>query len=143
MARETTRRRILQMTGGALLIGFGGAPASAQENGEPLEADTQIEFEAQTQGWVGIEPEEIEDDENPKLTLQEGESYEIGWVEGDGAGHTIALVDDDDEVVDDYETEVATEGGDDQFIEFEATDEIAEYICQVHPETMRGEIDVQ
>ncbi|MFC7213717.1 plastocyanin/azurin family copper-binding protein [Saliphagus sp. GCM10025334] len=143
MVRETSRRRVLQITGGAFLIGFGSASVSAQEDDEALEPDTQIVLEALTEGWVGVEPDEIADEENPTLTLQEGESYEIGWEEGDGQPHNIELVDEDDEVVEDYETEEATEGGDDQFIEFDATDEIVEYVCRVHPETMRGEIEIQ
>ncbi len=131
------------MIGGAILIGLGSAPVSAQEDDEALEPDTQILLEALTEGWVGVEPEEIADEENPTLTLQDGESYEIGWEEGDGEPHNIELVDENDEVVEDYETEEATEGGDDQFIEFDATDEIVEYVCRVHPETMRGEIEIQ
>jgi plastocyanin len=143
MVRETTRRRILQMVGGTLLIGVASASASAQEGDEALDPDTRIVLEALTEGWVGVEPEEITDEENPTLTLQDGESYEIGWEEGDGASHNIELVDENDEVIEDYETEEATEGGDDQFIEFDATDEIVEYVCRVHPETMRGEIEIQ
>ncbi len=131
------------MSGGALLLGLGGASASAQEDGEPLEPDTRIVLEALTEGWRGVEPQEIADQDNPTLTLQEGESYEIGWEEGDGAAHNIELVDDNDEVVDDYQTEEATEGGEDQFIRFDAAPEIAEYVCRVHPQTMRGEIAVQ
>jgi plastocyanin len=121
-------------------------PAEDEEeengNGEAIEPDTQIVLDAQTAGWVGVEPEEIADDENPTITLQDGESYEIGWEEGDGSSHNIELVDDSDEVVDDYETEEDTEGGDDQFIEFDATDEIVEYVCRPHEGTMRGSIEI-
>ncbi|OIB59306.1 twin-arginine translocation signal domain-containing protein [Natrialba sp. SSL1] len=112
------------------------------ENGEAIEPDTVIELDAQTAGWVGIEPEEIADEENPTLTLEDGAQYEIGWEEGDGSTHNIELVDEDDEVVDDYETDEADEGGDDQFIEFEATDDIAEYVCRPHEGTMRGTIEI-
>jgi plastocyanin len=143
MVQKTTRRRILQMAGGTLLIGVASASASAQEGDEALDPDTRIVLEAITEGWVGVEPEEITDEENPTLTLQDGESYEIGWEEGDGVSHNIELVDENDEVIEDYETEEATEGGDDQFIEFDATDEIVEYVCRIHPETMRGEIEIQ
>ncbi|ELY95570.1 cupredoxin domain-containing protein [Natrialba taiwanensis] len=143
MVRDTTRRRVLQLTGGALLLGFGSASASAQDDDEAIEPETRIELDAQTPGWVGIEPEAIADEDNPTLTLQDGETYEIGWEEGDGASHNIELVDENDEVVDDYETEEATEGGEDQFIEFDVTDEIVEYVCRVHPNTMRGEIEIE
>jgi hypothetical protein len=121
----------------------GDDEANGNGNGEALEPDTRIEFDAQTNGWVGVEPEEIADEENPTLTLQDGESYEIGWEEGDGSQHNIELVDEDDEVVEDYETEESDEGGDDQFIEFDATDEIAEYVCRPHENTMRGTIEIE
>ncbi|TYL39388.1 copper-binding protein [Natronococcus pandeyae] len=114
-----------------------------EENGEVIEPDTRIELDAQTPGWVGIEPEEIADEENPTLVLEEGAEYEIGWEEGDGSAHNIELVDEDDEVVEDYETDEDSEGGDDQFIEFEATDEIAEYVCRPHEGTMRGTIEIE
>ncbi len=113
------------------------------ENGEAIEPDTRIEFDAQTSGWVGIEPEEIADEENPTLTLQEGESYEIGWEEGDGQQHNIEIRDEDDEVVDDLETEITDEGGDDQFLEFEASEEMVTYICEPHEGTMIGDIEIE
>lgn len=112
-------------------------------DGEAIEPDTQIVFEAQTQAWLGVEPEEIADEENPTLTLQEGETYEIGWEEGDGAQHNIEIRDEDDEVVDDYSTEISEEGGEDQFIEFEATDEMAAYACEPHEDTMYGDIELE
>ncbi|TYL39389.1 copper-binding protein, partial [Natronococcus pandeyae] len=114
-----------------------------EEPDEAIEPGTRIELDAQTPGWQGVEPEEIADEENPTLTLVEGEEYEIGWEEGDGSMHNIELVDEDDEVVEDYETDEDDEGGDDQFIEFEATDEIAEYVCRPHEGTMRGTIEIE
>ncbi|MDG5819263.1 twin-arginine translocation signal domain-containing protein [Natronococcus sp. A-GB7] len=113
------------------------------ENGEAIEPGTRIEFDAQTAGWVGIEPEEIADEENPTLTLQEGEEYEIGWEEGDGSQHNIEIRDEDDEVIDDLETEITDEGGDDQFLEFEASEEMATYVCEPHETTMVGDIEIE
>ncbi|AGB37587.1 twin-arginine translocation signal domain-containing protein [Natronococcus occultus] len=161
---HTTRRSVLKLTGAvgatAFIAGCNGEeedddPAEEPddedepdddedvENGEVIEPGTTIEFDAQTAGWIGIEPEEIADEENPTLVLEEGEEYEIGWEEGDGSAHNIELVDEDDEIVDDYETDEESEGGEDQFIEFEATDEIAEYVCRPHETTMRGEIEIE
>ena len=113
------------------------------DNGIEIEGDTQIIFDGQTAGWEGIEPEEIEGEENPTLILEEGEEYEIGWEEGDGAEHNIEIRDEDDEVIDDYETEIVTEPDDDQILEIEATDEMAYYVCDPHEGTMRGEIQVE
>lgn len=168
---HTTRRRVLEATGvagiGAFLAGCvdddndtDEDPDPADENDEEppdddepdedepdetaaIEPGTRIELDAQTAGWVGIEPEAIADEENPTLTLTEGESYEIGWEDGDGAEHNIEIRDEDDEVVDDLETEVATEGGDDQFLEFEASDEMTTYICDPHETTMVGDLEIE
>ncbi len=111
--------------------------------GDIIEPGTAIEFEGDTGGWIGLSPEEIEGEENPTLTLAEGESYEIGWTEGDGAGHNVAVYDDDGEVVDDLSTSVVADPGDDQWLEFEASDEMAQYVCEPHLGTMVGNIEMQ
>ncbi|WP_148680468.1 plastocyanin/azurin family copper-binding protein [Halovivax ruber] len=108
-----------------------------------IEPGTSIEFNGQTTAWVGIAPDSIADEENPPLTLQSGETYEIGWSEGDGAGHNIEIRDSNDEVINDLSTEVVSEPGDDQWLEFEASDEMAQYVCQPHQTTMVGEISVE
>ena len=169
---RTTRRRVLRTTGVAGIAAlFAGCadddpeepeeepedeedPADEEEPDEEepdeeddeaaaIEPGTTIEFDAQTAGWVGIEPEEIADEENPTLTLTEGEEYEIGWEEGDGAQHNIEIRDENDEVIDDLETEIEEEGGEDQFLEFEASEEMVTYICEPHEGTMVGDIEVE
>lgn len=108
-----------------------------------IEPGTSIEFNGQTTAWVGIAPDSIADEENPPLPLESGETYEIGWSEGDGAGHNIEIWDSDGEIVDDLSTEVVTEPDEDQWLEFEASDEMAQYVCQPHQTTMIGEITVE
>ncbi|WP_254862729.1 cupredoxin domain-containing protein [Halovivax gelatinilyticus] len=112
-------------------------------NGFEIEPDTQIEFDGQTEGWIGIAPDDIEGEENPTLVLEEGESYEIGWTEGDGATHNIEIRDDDGEVVDDLETDFTDSPDDDQWLEFEASDEMTTYVCEPHETTMVGDIEVE
>lgn len=132
------------MTGGALLLGFTGTPASAQEDGEAIEPDTEIMLDGQVEAWTGVEPEEIADEENPTLVLTSGDSYEITFENADGQQHNLEIVDENDEVVDDYETDIVEEEGDTETLEIdEVTDEMAEYVCRPHEGTMRGEIDVQ
>ncbi len=108
-----------------------------------IEPDTSIEFSAQTTAWVGIAPDAIADQDNPELTLHGGESYEIGWTEGDGAGHNIEIWDSNGEVIDDLSTEVVSDPGDGQWLQFEASDEMANYVCQPHQTTMIGDISVE
>ncbi|SDL05262.1 plastocyanin/azurin family copper-binding protein [Natronorubrum texcoconense] len=108
-----------------------------------LEPGTQIRFDGQTSGWVGLGPSTIENEENPTLTLEVGETYEIGWTRGNGQAHNIELRDRNDEVVDDYRTDLTdAEEPDDQRLEFEASEELAYYVCDPHAASMRGEIRI-
>ncbi|ELY58463.1 blue (type 1) copper domain-containing protein, partial [Natronococcus amylolyticus DSM 10524] len=90
----------------------------------------------------GIEPEAIEGEQNPTLILEEGEEYEIGWPEGDGVRHNIEIWDEDGDVVDDYETDLTDDPGDDQILTITATEEMAAYRCRPHG-SMEGEIRVE
>ena len=118
-------------------------PDDDEAEGIEIEPGTDIEFDAQTPGWVGTAPEEIEGEENPTLVLEEGEEYTIGWPEeGDGAQHNIEIRDEDGEVVDDYATEIVEEPGDDQVLEFTASEEMAQYVCEPHEGTMVGDFEI-
>lgn len=125
--------------------GDGGGGNGDGGDGGPveLEGGTRIDFDGITAGWEGLEPSSIEGAQNPTLSLIEGETYEMGWSQGDGATHNIAIYDESDAVVDDLQTDVVTEPGDDQWLEFEASSEMVTYICEVHPNTMIGDIEVQ
>ncbi|ELZ16162.1 blue (type 1) copper domain protein [Haloterrigena salina JCM 13891] len=115
----------------------GGGGSGVLEPGE-------IGLGGETQAWQGAIPEQIAGEENPTLTLQEGEAYEITWENLDGAGHNIQILDDNDEVVDDYETEIMSEEGETQTLSIdEVTSEMAQYICEPHQATMNGDIEVQ
>ncbi|ELY98335.1 blue (type 1) copper domain-containing protein, partial [Natrialba chahannaoensis JCM 10990] len=161
---STTRRTILKVSGAvgatAFLAGCADDNGNDDENDDddpaPDENDNdeadvedwedvdEIMLDGITSGWVGMEPDVIADEENPTLVLFEGESYDITWENGDGAQHNIEIVDEDDEVVDDLETDNMDEEGETQTLEVdEVTDEMAEYVCRPHETQMRGEIDVQ
>lgn len=109
---------------------------------EPNGDVEQFELEGETQHWIGIAPEEIAGEENPTLEVEEGQEYEIEWENIDGAQHNIAIIDEDEEVVEDYETELVNEEGESQTLEFTATAEMAGYICDPHPDAMAGVIEV-
>ncbi|ARS89849.1 plastocyanin/azurin family copper-binding protein [Natrarchaeobaculum aegyptiacum] len=157
MTRDSaiSRRTALKLTGGAAATALvAGCNDNGNGNGEDDDADaepdgfeiepgTEIEFDAQTPGWVGMEPAEIDGEENPTLILEEGEEYTMGWNEGDGAEHNIEIRDDGGDVVDDLQTEEVTEGGEDQFLTFEASSEMAAYVCDPHETTMNGDLVVE
>jgi plastocyanin/glucose/arabinose dehydrogenase len=110
---------------------------------EAVEPNTAIELDGQTSGWVGIKPDDIADEENPELVLIEGEEYEIGWTTGDGGNHNIAIWDEDDNIIDDLSTEVTNDPGDEQWLQFEATSEMYQYVCEPHESMMVGDIDIR
>ncbi|WP_233710740.1 cupredoxin domain-containing protein [Natronococcus pandeyae] len=110
--------------------------------GDGIEIDpgTTIMLEGITGGWEGLEPEEIAGETNPTLLLQEGETYEIGWEQGDGSQHNVEIWDADEEMVEEYGTELT--GEPEEVLEFTASDEMAYYRCDPHP-NMQGEIQVE
>ncbi|WP_436346355.1 plastocyanin/azurin family copper-binding protein [Natronorubrum sp. FCH18a] len=108
-----------------------------------IEPETQILLDGQQSGWEGIEPAPIDGERNPNIALEAGETYEIGWTEGDGIVHNIEIWDANDEVVDDYRTGVTEDPDEGQILEIEATEEMAYYVCNPHDGTMRGEIVVE
>ncbi|MFC6766074.1 cupredoxin domain-containing protein [Natrinema soli] len=106
------------------------------------EAD-EILLEGRIEGWTGVEPNVISGQTNPTLVFVEGETYQITWENADGAGHNIEIRDEGDEVVDDYSTDVMAEEGETQTLEFEATSEMAQYVCNPHEDTMVGDIEIE
>ncbi|WP_321576083.1 cupredoxin domain-containing protein [Halosolutus gelatinilyticus] len=124
-------------TGGNESEGGGGSS-------ELIESGTEIELGGEVQGWQGQAPDQIADQTNPTLVLQEGESYDITWENLDGQGHNIEIRNDNDEVVDDYSTEIMDQQGETQTLTVdEVTSEMTQYVCQPHEGTMNGEIQVE
>ncbi|MFC4987547.1 cupredoxin domain-containing protein [Saliphagus infecundisoli] len=109
--------------------------------GEWTEGD-EIVLDGFTAGWEGVEPAAIEGETNPALVLTEGVEYDLVWENADGQPHNIEIHDGDGEIVDDYSTEIVEEEGETQTLTIEATAEMAEYVCIVHPTTMVGPIEI-
>ena len=158
---DIDRRTVLKATGASLAAvaiagcsgsgdddddvgGNGGDDTDGNGADDSYEVDPSesILLEGITGGYVGIEPSSIEGVENPTLVLQDGEEYEIGWTQGDGASHNVELWDSSQNMVDDYGTTLTNDPGDGDYLTFTATDEIAYYRCQPHPD-MQGEIQVE
>ncbi|WP_254861798.1 cupredoxin domain-containing protein [Halovivax gelatinilyticus] len=154
---DVSRRTALKLTGAAataaLVAGCSsaddaeddgnGGDGNGGDEGFEIDAGEEILFYGDSNGWEGKAPSAIEGEVNPTLILEDGETYTIGWDEGDGATHNIELRDSGGSVVGDYSTDFTGEDApDDQMIEFEATDEIAVYRCDPH-QAMEGDIQVQ
>ncbi|WP_049924386.1 plastocyanin/azurin family copper-binding protein [Halopiger djelfimassiliensis] len=160
MARENpiSRRTALKVTGAAASTAFiagcssddGGDDddGSSDDGGDEvyeISSDEDVVFRADGTSWYGKSPSKIEDVENPTLGLTKGETYTMGWDEGNGGRHNFEICDSDDEVIGDYSTDQTAEPeGDDQMLDVEITDEVAEYVCRPHATSgMRGDIEVQ
>ena len=89
-------------------------------------------------GWVGQAPESIAGKINPTLPVEPGRTYEVRWLNGDGAPHNFMIETDGDEQLVRSDV-VATEGAR-QTVRFVASDRMWEYYCQIHPLAMRGDM---
>lgn len=122
-------------------------PAEDVDEEEWADVD-EFRFEADARGWVGREPEFLDEHENPDLVLFAGETYDFTLVNGDGVEHNFELREGDPEEVDDtigdYETEFIDEEDETWTLEdVEAEEEMSVYVCDVHPDSMYGEIEVR
>ena len=149
-----TRRSACRLVGIAalapVLAGCGGPGDEDETDEEAVDeawADVdEIVLEGHEDGWVGVEPEPILDETNPTLVLEEGNEYEITMENGDGEDHNLSVYEENgdngsrrDDVA---ETEILNEEGETASISFEAEPDLDEYMCDLHPDNMTGEIDV-
>ncbi|MDZ7730889.1 MAG: plastocyanin/azurin family copper-binding protein [Natrialbaceae archaeon] len=81
------------------------------------------------------------DRSTPPLELEAGQTYEVTWENVDGEPHNFAILSGAGEQLRPGARYIEEQGAT-QTVEFEATGDMAEYYCEVHPDTMRGEISV-
>ncbi|MFC4541953.1 hypothetical protein ACFO5R_08445 [Halosolutus amylolyticus] len=150
------RRSVLKLSGATIATALAAGCLGDDENERSDDTETgggsdgpyeiepgeRITFRGEVGGWIGLEPVAIEDVTNPTLVLEADGDYEIGWTEGDNTPHNFLLWDENEDVVEDYETEQVAEPDDDQILEITATDEMAYYRCEPH-QNMQGEIQVE
>jgi|GEM_PF-445425 hypothetical protein len=119
--------------------------SSATNHTFVIEPGTEILFRSDALTWVGERPSALEDVANPTIVLTEGARYTIRWTENESSiQHNIAIYTGDGTVHTDLETDVVSEPGDGQVLEFEASSETAEYVCQPHYSAgMAGSIEVR
>ena len=115
-------------TQGTTGTGGGGQPA------------THYRFGGEVAGWRGREPQQIADATNPTLNLQADTTYRVTWENLDGAPHNFTIQDSDGNNL--ASTETMSSEGETLSLTFTASEEMARYICTVHPTTMVGEIQL-
>jgi len=168
----TNRRQFLQATGAsaAALSGLTGLTSAQQGSGNVIELEamtvdtnggrgrSEYAWEDGEGGvvrgpaeevcsiaggnhvWVGASPDSIADLTNPTLELTAGETYTVEWTNTDGEEHNFVIADaDGNELV---TSNTGAEEGATGSVEFEATEEMAEYYCGSHPTSQRGEVRI-
>ena len=114
-----------------------GAPAGG--GGDVIA--TSYEFLGVVEGWQGQAPPFIADQVNPTLNLEPGRKYEVTWTNGDGIPHDFTIQDAQGNEL--AATELVTEEGASATLTFTASEQMAQYLCTVHPTTMVGDIEFQ
>ena len=154
---RVNRRKTITIAASALtaaVVGSAGCldddpedPAAPDD--EDTDADTEgwddvdtIHLEGRTEAWTGVEPDVIEGEENPTIVLFSGQSYDISFENADGDRHNLVIWDQESNVVNGYETEFVEEEGEEASLSIEASEEMAQYVCEPHATTMIGEIEI-
>jgi uncharacterized cupredoxin-like copper-binding protein len=112
---------------------------AATETNNSEVAQTFI-FDGETSGWIAQSPSDIEGEENPTLELEAGKTYNFTWVNTDGRPHNVVITDGDGNNI--VRTEVISGEGGTQSVEFTAPESGGTYYCEVHPGSMRGQIEI-
>lgn len=149
-SNDQPRRRFLQILGGAsAAIGSSGIVGAQETTTDGAGQSTQttttdettsIVLGGQTAYWLGLAPKAIEGQQNPTLQLQSDQQYRLLWVNLDGQQHQWQIEDGEENVLE--RTEPTQQIGATQSVTFEATDEMAQYRCQFHPEQMQGSVEL-
>lgn len=102
--------------------------------------DNLIELVAAASGWEGQTPAAIEGETNPTLTFRAGQDYEVVWENVDGLPHNFVIENADGGQV--FRTERKARAGAIQTVRFTATEGMAGYYCEIHPDSMAGDVEV-
>lgn len=156
--QPVNRRRILAAAGTVSILSLAGCagisggdeeegPDAADESAEPATGDTiapgtTIVVDGYSSHWEGIEPAEIEGEDNPTLYLEDGAEYELEWINADNVLHDLQIWDENDNVVDNLVTDELADEGQRDSLTFTATSEMAAYACSFHAVMQIGAIEV-
>ncbi|GAB7020809.1 hypothetical protein JCM18750_36710 [Halostagnicola bangensis] len=159
MYNDLTRRVFLGASGAVSMAALAGCGGPGEENDtdeeEPDGADNgeaddewedvdEFYFEGHVEAWTGLEPGIIDGEDNPTITLIEGNEYDFRWINADGVTHNLEIRDEDDEIIDDYQSDDVSEEGEETTLEgVVASEEMSVYICTYHESTQVGDIEVQ
>ena len=129
---ELSRRSFLTATAASTLATAGSQTASAQ-------AET-YRFGGEVEAWHGRAPESISGQTNPTIHLTAGQEYRVVWENLDGQPHNFVVQNAEGTAI--VSSPIMSEEGATQTVTFTATQEMVQYICQVHPTTMVGDVEI-
>lgn len=130
---ESTRRTFLQAAGGAVALGGVAGLVGARQDGPQL-----IVLDGRTPGWRGVAPESIAGETNPTLPFVPGEDYRVRWTNVDGLPHNFVVLDGNREAL--VSTDIISAQDATQVVTFTASENMVEYYCEVHPQSMLGNV---
>ncbi|WP_101294219.1 hypothetical protein [Halegenticoccus soli] len=146
------RRRFMRAVGGiGAAVGLaglgsaqeGGAQSGSQQGGgQNGQQPTTYVLGGLTEHWVGLSPvvDAFHRQENPPLKFQPGEQYRVVWINLDGANHEFQILNRGGEEL--VATESTANVGEARSVDFRATQEMARYRCEYHPQTMIGDVQI-
>jgi glucose/arabinose dehydrogenase len=132
----TSRRRFLGSAGALGVLGTVGGVTLAQQD-QPA---TTFKLDGKTSGWQGRAPSAISGTVNPTLNVTAGQKYKVTWANVDGAPHNFVILDANGNQL--KRTKIISKQGATQTLTFTASEQMAEYLCEVHPTTMVGQMNV-
>lgn len=119
----------------------GTATKDAEDDAKAEEEFAEVyELTGYLEFWFGTRPKSIDGKLNPTLELEAGKQYKIRWTNGDGINHSFIIINENGEWI--VGTELTEGVGSTKELTFTATEEMSEYFCTVHPQQMRGKVNV-
>lgn len=131
VSRRTVVKTAAMATGLLAGVGFSDTVTAQQ---------TTFRLGGRIAGWQGRSPSSIQGQTNPTLSLMPGKTYKIVWENLDGTPHNVVIEDANGNNL--VRTKIITEQGATQSVTFTASKQMAEYYCEVHPQSMRGSVNV-
>lgn len=142
---QHNRRWFLKASGATLATAAFAGCIGDDDDADPDEWEgvDRIVLRGYQSHWEGVEPSHIEGDQNPTLVLFEGQEYTFEWINGDGLRHDLQIFDADNNLVEDYASEVLDNAEESTTMQVTATPAMARYICTFHSATQVGDIEIR
>lgn len=117
-----------------------GPNVTSRPDGMQFNVSQQYYLGGLISGWAGAAPESINGTTNPGLNLSADTLYAISWVNVDGAPHNVVITNQTGNNL--ARTPVVSGTATAQTLVFRTPSEPGTYYCEVHPGSMRGEIEL-